>query len=764
MEKNHQQGETILHHPLKDFDLSQIKVTNPYYVNAFCKEISYLKAFDPDRLLAGFLETKGLQPKAEKYPGWESTEIRGHTLGHYLTSIAQAYGATKDKELAEIISYIIEQLKLCQFESGYLSAFEEILFDNVENKRPAWVPWYTMHKIISGLLKVYKITKNQTAYEALIKIGDWVYSRTSSWTEETQKRVLAVEYGGMNDCMYELYKISNKEKHLEAAHKFDELSLFTPIEQGFDILNGRHANTTIPKFLGALNRYKTLGNQEKFYLKASKNFWDMVCNHHSYVTGGNSEWEHFGEPEILDSERTNCNCETCNTYNMLKLSRELFKITGNVKYADFYENTLINAILSSQNPETGMTMYFQPMGTGYFKVYSTPFDKFWCCTGTGMENFTKLNDSIYFQGENNIYVNQYVSSILTIFDNKFKLVQETHIPETDKAIFKIEAQNPTHLKISFRSPAWISGPMTVKLNGQAIEISAVNGYVVIEREWRDKDLLELTLPMKVTASVLPDNKHVAAFRYGPVVLSAALGNEDMTEASTGVMVSIATKNIIIKDFITIINGEIDDWLSSIDKNLMKTEGKLEFTLKNTDEDGKLIFTPHYKQHKERYGMYWNLVKPNSPELQKHLLQTMEKERLERDTVDSIPIGNDQYELEHNIRGELTEVDVFKDYRCRIVQKDGWFSYDIRVSTEMQNMLVLKYHSRLAGEGIRIFVDKVLLAEEVIKPIEPFCLYTKSYNIPIDLTQGKEKVTLTFKVNGFKECGRIFDTIRIVKMG
>lgn len=763
MRKNLQREETNLHSLIKDFDLSQVRVTNAYYVNAFKKEIEYLKAFQPDRLLAGFYETKGLQPKAEKYPGWESTEIRGHTLGHYLTAVAQAYGSTKDEELLEILFYIMDELKLCQFESGYLSAFEETLFDNVENKKPAWVPWYTMHKIISGLLQVYKITKNQTAYEILIKLGDWVYNRTSKWTEEIQKRVLAVEYGGMNDCMYELYKVSHNENHLEAAHKFDELSLFTPIYEHQDILNGRHANTTIPKFLGSLNRYRALGKQEKFYLRASENFWDMVCNHHSYITGGNSEWEHFGKPEILDAERTNCNCETCNTYNMLKLSRELFKITGDVKYADFYENTLINAILSSQNPETGMTMYFQPMATGYFKVYGTPFDKFWCCIGTGMENFTKLNDSIYFQGENNIYVNQYVSSILNLPENEFKLIQETDIPETDKAIFKIEAKNPVSLKISFRSPDWISGSVTVKINEEAVEAAAVDGYIVLDREWENEDLIELTLPMKVTASVLPDNKHAAAFRYGPVVLSAALGNEDMTEASTGVMVSIATKNIPIKDFITITNGEIEDWLSCIDENLVKTEGKLEFTLRNTEEDEHLVFTPHYRQYKERYGIYWNLVKPNSPELQKHLLQTMEKEKLERDTVDSIPVGNDQYELEHNIRGELTEVDVYNDYRFRLVQKDGWLSYEVKVAPEKKNVLILKYHSRLFGEGIKIYADNVLLAEEVIKPIEPFGLFSKSYPIPLDLTSGKKKIALTFKVQDHKECGRIFDIIRVVKM-
>ena len=238
-----------------------------------------------------------------------------------------------------------------------------------------------MHKIIAGLLDVSEFTGSEKALEVAEGLGDWTYERVSGWSDAVHNTVLSIEYGGMNDCLYELYKETGEERYAIAAHAFDEDALFRRVASGkADVLNDLHANTTIPKFLGALNRYmtadgKTIGGEKvdaSAYLKYAETFWDMVVEHHTYVTGGNSEWEHFGRDDVLDAERTNCNCETCNVYNMLKLSRALFEITGERKYADYYENAFYNAILSSQNPETGMTMYFQPMATGYFKVYGEP--------------------------------------------------------------------------------------------------------------------------------------------------------------------------------------------------------------------------------------------------------------------------------------------------------------------------------------------------------------------------------------------------------
>ena len=354
--------------------------------------------------------------------------------------------------------------------------------------------------------------------------------------------------------MYDLYAVTGKDSHAAAAHYFDEDALFEKVMQGGrDVLNNRHANTTIPKFIGALKRYtvldgKTVNGQRvdaSAYLRYAEAFWDMVTAHHTYITGGNSEWEHFGKDDILDAERTNCNCETCNSYNMLKLSRELFKITHDSKYMDFYENTYYNSILSSQNPETGMTTYFQPMATGYFKVYSTRWDKFWCCTGSGMESFTKLGDTIYMHDDDSLYVNFYQSSILNWEEKGVTITQESTVPDDVSVKFTVKGSAPLDLR--FRIPDWIDGTMNVAVNGSKYNYKNVNGYADVSGNFSDGDVIELTVPSKVRAYPLPDSPDVYGFRFGPLVLSAELGKDDMKTDSTGMWVTIPKDKKVARD-------------------------------------------------------------------------------------------------------------------------------------------------------------------------------------------------------------------------
>ena len=588
---------------LEEFAVKNVTLLDSYEQNAFKKEVEYLKSLDADRLMRGFGDISGRKINAEKYGGWETSAIQGHTLGHYLTAVSQAFAASKDKELKKITDYMISVLDGCQLKNGYLHAIPESHFDQIENGNTSgtWVPWYSMHKILAGLIDVYTFTGNEKALEIASKLGDWVYSHTSKWTEETQKTVLNVEYGGMNDCLYNLYKYTKNENHLSAAHSFDEMTLFEPLYKGEDVLNGKHANTTIPKIIGALNRYTVTG--EEYYLQVAANFWEMVVKNHTYITGGNSEWEHFGEPKVLDAERTNCNCETCNTYNMLKLSRELFKITGDKKYSDYYENTFINAILSSQNPETGMTTYFQPMATGYFKVYSSPTDHFWCCTGSGMENFSKLGDSIYFHNSNSLYVNRFTSSKIDWQEKCLKITQETNLPNVK---FTINGSNKA--QIVLRVPDWTNNP-TVKINGEEIKIKVKNGLVILDRDWQNGDIIEYNLPMKITVHPLPDNKNAVAFKYGPWVLSADMGTNKMETGVTGVNVTIPMEDETISDVLVIENDSIDNWLKNINENLVQEDNTLKFFLKGTNQ--KLTFLPHYKQHTNRYGIYFHLEEKGS---------------------------------------------------------------------------------------------------------------------------------------------------------
>jgi len=593
---------------IRNFSLNQVELCDPVLENAVRKEQEYLRSIDTDRLLAGFMETAGIEWPATCYPGgWEDAEIAGHTLGHYLTALSQLYKATGAKDIEERLNYILQKLAECQTESGYLFASKEELFDRVEREEPAWVPWYTMHKIMAGLISAYRLANRPQALDIAVRLGVWVYDRATGWTEEIRNRVLAVEYGGMNDCLYELYKETGRQEFAEAASRFDEDELFQQMVDGKDVLSGKHANTTIPKFLGALNRYIALGESEHFYLTAARSFFDMVTGNHSYVTGGNSEWEHFRMPGTQGKERTRCNCETCNTHNMLKLAEGLYQVTGEKRYMDYYERTLLNAVLGSQNPETGMTMYFQPMAAGYFKVYSSPYEHFWCCTGTGMENFTKLNSSIYHKEENKLYVNLYLGSVLRDEANKLTLTQKTDLAHFDYVQFLAEFDEPKQMTFAFRVPEWTNQRFELKVNGEPADYSVSKGYILLEGVWQKSQQISLQFFPEVTMECLPDAPYSAAAVYGPFVLAAGLGNSDMTTETTGVNVTVPTKNIPVRERILVKNTGVKEWFAECRKNFVKKEGEVAFFLFGTDADGELLFTPYYKHYNDRYGLYFDYV-------------------------------------------------------------------------------------------------------------------------------------------------------------
>ena len=606
---------------LQDFPLDQVQITDSYQQTLFSKEMTYLlTTLNSDKLMVGFKAVSQNVTPSGLYGGWEGYAIRGHTLGHWLSALAHAYqqaqgsDATLASQIKTKLDDVISKLKSYQLSSGYLFATDISQFDQFDSGASGtslstvWVPYYTMHKILAGLVDVYKYESNADALAVASKLGDWLYSRASGWSSSAKSRVLGQEYGGLNDALYELYKYTNVANHLTVAHIFDDTSLFTTLAAGTDSLSSLHANMTIPKFIGALNRYRTVGSTESSYLNAATGFFGVVLKDHTYVTGGNSEDEHFHAPGKLDQYRDNVNNETCNAYNMSKLTHDLFKVTGDVKYANFYEKIHINEILSSMNPDTGMTTYFKPMGTGYFKAFGTTDSSFWCCTGTGMENFTRLGDSLYFHDDKDLWVTFYVSSTLSWKDRGLSLTQTTDLPLSNKVTFTITAAPTDAVNLQFRKPDWASTcQMAVAVNGQAVTPVESNGFLGVSRVWQANDKVELTFPLFLQVSRLQDNQNAVAFTYGPLVLSAGLGTASMT--TTGHAMTIAaTSPGGLQDTLTINSGaKIEDWLSNIQNNLVQTAGKLEFTPKGTDSDSKLVFIPHYSRYKDRYGIYWKLA-------------------------------------------------------------------------------------------------------------------------------------------------------------
>lgn len=640
------------------FELDKVQILDNYYLSAQKSDIAFLKKMDTARLLAGFRTTAGIDTKGVRpYGGWEDSLLGGHCVGHYLTALAQAVKVTGDKELKEKSQTLIAGLEECQKKlgTGFLFGAKvedkedvEKQFDILEGKKKGetWVPWYNMHKVLAGLVDTYKYTGNETALLVAEKLGDWIYARVSKWDLKTNQKVLETEYGGMNDCLYELYSYSHNKHHLEAAQKFDEKALFLMAAKGEkNCLDGKHANTQIPKFIGAIKRYnvlKQLGEakqEDEAYLADAEKFFEMVVKRHSFITGGISVMEHFRKDYHLDEIRTQTNCESCCAHNMLKLAKELFKATRKKEYADYYETTLRNAIMGAVKTESGASSYFTPMATGYYKTFGEEEPEknmFWCCTGSGMENFTKLGDSIYFRANDTLLVNQYVASKVTWEEKNLVLTQKSDVTKSEEISFVLNALHDKEISdvaIALRIPDWMHGEATIYVNGAEKMTAAGNSkYVLLERNWEDGDVIMAKYPMSVESVGLLDQDAVFAFRYGPTVLAAKLGKEKMGEATwagidlTAPLYKVVgnecrkdtiaygepkTTELLDNETLTIQKGtSVNEFVSHIEHYLVRdTESEtLSFHLKGTDADttfeNGLQFVPFNTLNDERYGIYW----------------------------------------------------------------------------------------------------------------------------------------------------------------
>ena len=740
-----------------DCGIENVTLADSYLLNAAQKENDYLLSMSSKKFLYEFYKVSGLTPPTEEgYQGWErsnGTNFRGHTFGHYMSALSQAYvGAKNEDEKAALLVQIrdaVEGLKECQdayaekkpASAGYVSAFRESILDQVDGSGASdenvIVPWYNLHKVLAGLIDIYTFVDDKELAETALGIaegfGEYVFNRCSRLSDNTV--MLRTEYGGMNEALYELYDITGNTHFKAAAEYFDEVTLFDALAANQDVLNGKHANTTIPKLTGALKRYTVMKDNEEYYdaltekeqeelekyKTAAINFWDIVVVHHTYITGGNSQSEHFHEADKLYYDATKSDydgastCETCNTYNMLKLSRELYKLTKDKKYMDYYENTYINAILSSQNPETGTTMYFQPMAPGYNKVFNRPHDEFWCCTGTGMENFSKLGDTMYFTEESDVYVNMYFSNTFAFEKQNLKLTQEAKIPNEDEVTVKVAALDGSEVKtgtnLKFRIPDWVAGEATILVNGEELNGAddAQSGYVTVA-EVKAGDVVKLKFPMEVRAYATQDNKDFVAFRYGPVALSAALGTNNIEAYSpNGILVRVGTKDGSCQSVITVQNMSVDEWITNVKENLVRIEdgedGKVQFKLNNTDSSD-LIYTPHFMRYKERYGLYMLFEEPGSEAGQKRIRDRKERLREEEMAIDTLTnFDENNSEFAKNLKYEKSSTGSFNGRLYRDAQKDGWFSYDMQINPDSEkNYLICTWYSGDKGRSFDLYIN------------------------------------------------------------
>ena len=595
------------------FRLDEVRLLDGPFKDAMIRDQQYLLSLDVDRLLHNFRVTAGLRSTATPLGGWEApdVELRGHSVGHYLSAVSLMYASTGDARFKSRADTVVTELAKVQaaeatkFHPGYLSAFPEELFDRVDARQRVWAPYYTIHKIMAGLLDAYVLTANARALEVLTKQADWVAFRVGRLTDEQQQRALDTEFGGMNEVLANLFAVTGQTRYLDTARRFEHRRILDPLAQGIDPLDNVHANTQIPKIIGVAREYELTGDRR--YRDIALFFWDRVVHHRSFVTGGNSDGESFFPEQETSHHLGAEGPETCNTYNMLKLTRHVFAWAPSAEAMDFYERALVNHILSSQDPKTGMVSYYCPLKPGGFKTFSTPTDSFWCCVGTGMENHAKYNDSIYFHDEASLYVNLFIPSEVTWTAKQAKIRQLTSFPETDTTSLTLSVGSPVRFAVRLRHPGWARSGMTIAVNGQPAGSSSNPGsYVAVDREWKSGDTITVKMPMALHLESLPDDPHIQALMYGPVVLAGDLGTAGLDSVKR-------YGPSAPRDWSGSVHPGAGIRAASADQvipHVQPVAGKpLTFATKGLGQPGDVTLIPLYKTFDPRYTVYWSIYTP-----------------------------------------------------------------------------------------------------------------------------------------------------------
>jgi uncharacterized protein len=595
---------------LQAFDMADVSLFDSPFLRAQRLTEAYLLSLKPDRLLHNFRVNAGLPPKAPVYGGWESeptwAEINchGHTLGHYLSGCALAYRSTQDRRFKQRIDYVAAELAACQKASGsgLVCAFPNgaaLVADHIAGKPITGVPWYTLHKVYAGLRDGALLADSDTARAVLLRLADWGVAATRSLSDEQFEAMLATEHGGMNEIYADLYAMTGTADYRALAVRFSHKALLTPLARGRDQLDGMHANTQIPKVVGFQRVHEVTADPA--YHEAADFFWRTVTRTRSFPTGGHGDQEHFfAMADVRQHIFSAKGSETCCQHNMLKLTRSLFMQAPDADYADFYERTLFNGILASQDPDTGMATYFQGARPGYMKLYHTPEDSFWCCTGTGMENHVRYRDSIYFHDASALYVNLFIPSTVRWRERGAVLTQATHFPEAPNATFTWTLTKPAELTLMLRHPGW-SRTATVLVNGREERVSTRPGsYLALKRTWKTGDAVEIRMAMEVAADAFPTAPDIVAFTYGPLVLAGALGREGLTPGSD-IVVNERRYGEYNKQPIAVpqLAGDPAD----LARKITKTGTGLDFTLTSADATAVRLKPYHQIAH-ERYAIYW----------------------------------------------------------------------------------------------------------------------------------------------------------------
>lgn len=762
-------------------------------------DIKYLLELEPDRMLAYYRQNAGLAPKAKPYGGWDGggRNLTGHIAGHYLSAISAMWAATGDRRFKDRADYIVTEMKVVQDKNGdgYLVALEggrkcfNALAKGEIKTAPfdlngEWSPWYTLHKTFAGLRDAYRFTGNRTALNVETKFAGWAAGILSGLDNEQIQHMLDTEFGGMNEVLVDLYADTGDVRWLNLSYDFEHAAFIQPLQRHEDVLGGTHANTQIPKLIGSAERYAY--TREPADILAAGFFWDQVAQHHSFSSGGDGTDEYFGPPDHLGQRVDGRTAESCNVYNMLKMSRQMFSLTPDVHYADFQERALFNHAMASINPENSRMCYMVPVGPGVTHEYQDMFRSFTCCVGTGMENHARAGDGMYYESGDKLWVNIYAPSTAKWSAAGVHLTMDSDFPVGETAKLTLQLEKPKQFTLAMRRPYWAGDGYSVKVNGKVVSERAaepkpaesgarragsrkplysspvpVGSYVEVKRTWHSGDVVEVTLPKTLRLEPTSDMPHRVAIMWGPLVLAGDLGPEPPHRGDDGGDGENEREHepAIVPVFVA-ANTPVENWV----KPVAGAPGRFRTVAVGREPNAAgnahdVDLVPFYQLHERTYSTYWDLVTPDEWTAQKaEYARDAERQRkLEAATVAFVQPGKRETESSFNYQaGEGVTPQ-------RVTGRTGragrsWFSYDLSVEANHPMTVVATYYSadrRTSPASFDILVDGQQIAEQTVERTDPGHFYDVSYPVPAALVQGKSKVTVRFQAKDKSQIAAIF---------
>ena len=741
--------------------MNAVRLTGGPLKKAQDLDAAYLLELEPARMLAYLRQSAGLDPKAQGYGGWDGggRQLTGHIAGHYLSAVSMMYATTGDVRFKQRADEMVSQLQEIQNAQGdgYIGAQKDakgvagkVQFENLSkgeirsggfDLNGLWSPWYVEHKLFAGLRDAYHLTGNKTALDVEIKFAGWTDSILANLNDDQIQKMLATEFGGMNEVLADLYADTNDPRWLKLSDKFEHHAIVDPLSKGDDILGGKHANATVPKMIGELARYEDTDNEADG--KAAEYFFDEVSLHHSFATGGSGKNEYWGPADQLNDMIDGRTAESCVSYNMIKMARTLFTLDPESRYADFVERADLNAILGGQDPEDGRVSYMVPVGRGVQHEYQTKFDSFTCCVGSQMEAHAFHAYGIYDESGNKLWITQYAPTTVDWASQGMKFEMITDLPMGDSATFKV-VTGKKQATLAFRRPYWVGPGFSVKVNGVAVKnVSKPDSFIEVSRKWKPGDTVELILPKTLRKEPLPDNQNRMAIMWGPLVLAGDLGAE--TPRMRGRRQEGGARPPAPESAPALVTADqnVDGWL----KPVAGEPGT--FRTVNVGLKQDIEFHPFYEMPRRRYAIYWDVFTPTEWAAKSAAYEAdAEKEKkLTAATIGFAQPGQMQAERDFAEKDEDSSPVQLQGRYGR--QGNGWFSYELPVTPDAPAILVVTYSNDTRGRkgDFDILVDGAKIGEQTIERRTPEVdvkFFDVKYTLPLDMVKGKQKVTVRFQ--------------------